>query len=164
MSRRDHPPGGRGDYEVGYGRPPEKTRFQPGRSGNPKGRPRKPKTVGALVDAALARRVTIQENGQPRSLTAGELIARRLAHDAIKGDARAAKLLFALRASDGDSSSESANPRDPEADKDIFDAFLKRFGVDQRKPLPPAGDKDSDPEAPHALSPAHGPNPAGEET
>ena len=26
-------------YEVGYGRPPKKTRFKPGQSGNPKGRP-----------------------------------------------------------------------------------------------------------------------------
>ena len=27
-------------YEVGYGKPPEASRFKPGRSGNPKGRPR----------------------------------------------------------------------------------------------------------------------------
>lgn len=26
------------DYEVGYGKPPRHTRFQPGRSGNPRGR------------------------------------------------------------------------------------------------------------------------------
>src|SRR5439155_2145375 len=28
------------DYEVGYGRPPKPSRFQKGRSGNPRGRPR----------------------------------------------------------------------------------------------------------------------------
>ena len=27
-------------YEVGYGKPPQATRFQPGKSGNPKGRPK----------------------------------------------------------------------------------------------------------------------------
>ena len=30
----EHPPG---NYEVGYGKPPQHSRFQPGRSGNPTG-------------------------------------------------------------------------------------------------------------------------------
>jgi hypothetical protein len=29
-----------GDYEVGYAKPPVKTRFAPGQSGNPRGRPK----------------------------------------------------------------------------------------------------------------------------
>jgi hypothetical protein len=36
LARRPPRPG----YEVGYGKPPDATRFQPGRSGNPKGRPK----------------------------------------------------------------------------------------------------------------------------
>ena len=32
-----------GEYEVGYGRPPVATRFAPGQSGNPKGRPNVPR-------------------------------------------------------------------------------------------------------------------------
>jgi hypothetical protein len=31
---------GQGDYKIGYGKPPEHTRFRPGQSGNPAGRPR----------------------------------------------------------------------------------------------------------------------------
>ena len=31
-------------YEVGYGRPPRKTRFQPGHSGNPRAAPAEPET------------------------------------------------------------------------------------------------------------------------
>ena len=30
-------------YDVGYGKPPKQTRFAKGQSGNPRGRPRKPK-------------------------------------------------------------------------------------------------------------------------
>ena len=28
------------DYEIGYGKPPKQTRFKPGQSGNPRGRPK----------------------------------------------------------------------------------------------------------------------------
>ena len=30
----------RASYDVGYGKPPASTRFKPGQSGNPKGRPK----------------------------------------------------------------------------------------------------------------------------
>jgi hypothetical protein len=36
-------------YKVGYGRPPKATQFKPGKSGNPKGRPKGPKSVGAVL-------------------------------------------------------------------------------------------------------------------
>ena len=32
--------GGARDYDVGYARPPKATQFAPGKSGNPKGRPK----------------------------------------------------------------------------------------------------------------------------
>ena len=32
------------EYEVGYKKPPKSGQFQPGKSGNPKGRPKKPQT------------------------------------------------------------------------------------------------------------------------
>jgi len=38
------------DYEVGYGKPPKSRRFQPGVSGNPKGRPkRKPLALAETI-------------------------------------------------------------------------------------------------------------------
>ena len=30
----------RANYRIGYGKPPKESRFQPGQSGNPRGRPR----------------------------------------------------------------------------------------------------------------------------
>jgi hypothetical protein len=84
-------------YKVGYGRPPESTRFQPGRSGNPKGRPRKQKTTGTLLQQALSRRVKIRENGRTKSISTEEIALRQLTNKAIKGDLKATKLLFDLK-------------------------------------------------------------------
>ena len=56
------PPGG--DYKVGYGRPPVATRFLTGGVGNPKGRPKKIKTVGQNIQEAMMTPVTIEENGR----------------------------------------------------------------------------------------------------
>jgi len=52
---RDHDYGPH--YEVGYGKPPRHTRFEPGVSGNPHGRPKDAKNLSTLVhDAASAAR------------------------------------------------------------------------------------------------------------
>jgi hypothetical protein len=82
------------DYKVGYRRPPESTRFQPGRSGNPRGRPRKQKSTGALLEKALSRRGRIQENGVTKYRSMTEIVLAQLVNKAAKGDNRAMKLLF----------------------------------------------------------------------
>ena len=38
-------------YEVGYGRPPSATRFQPGQSGNPKGRPKGTRNASSMASS-----------------------------------------------------------------------------------------------------------------
>ena len=42
-----------GEYEVGYRRPPKTTRFKPGQSGNPKGRPAKARNFKSDVKKTL---------------------------------------------------------------------------------------------------------------
>lgn len=48
-------------YDVGYGKPPVASRFKPGQSGNPRGRPKNARNVRTLLAAALAQRITIRE-------------------------------------------------------------------------------------------------------
>ena len=80
-----------GHYAVGRGRPPVETRFKPGASGNPAGRPRGARSVESVIKAAVSERVVITENGRRRSVTKLELAAKQLANKAAGGDARASK-------------------------------------------------------------------------
>ena len=42
------------DYEVGYGKPPRKSQFKPGQSGNPKGRPKGRKGFSTILVEELS--------------------------------------------------------------------------------------------------------------
>ena len=81
---------------VGYGRPPRATQFKPGTSGNPKGRPKGARSVGAILQEVTQQRVTVTENGRTRRLPALEVMLRRLMNDAMRGEHNALKLLLSL--------------------------------------------------------------------
>jgi hypothetical protein len=84
------------DYEVGYARPPREKRFTPGKSGNPKGRPKGSRSVGAILQGVIRQKITVNENGKTRQLSALEVMFRRLVNDAMRGDPKAMKLLLSL--------------------------------------------------------------------
>jgi hypothetical protein len=88
--------GGVKDREVGYGRPPKATRFAPGRSGNPRGRPKGSRSVGAILKGIMNQKVAVSEGGQLRRVSRLEGMLLRLANDAARGDARVTKLLLEL--------------------------------------------------------------------
>lgn len=76
--------------------PPSHTRFKPGVSGNPKGRPKGSIGFKTMIERELRKMVVITENGRQKRLTKQEVIVRRLAHDGIKGEYRAIELLMKL--------------------------------------------------------------------
>lgn len=77
------------DYEVGYGRPPKASQFQPGRSGNIKGRPRK--SPEPQIDPAnvIDRPVPVREGGSKRMIQPKEITLRQLIKKAQNGDLKA---------------------------------------------------------------------------
>jgi hypothetical protein len=128
MTRPKRPGTPPNDYAVGYGKPPQATRFQPGRSGNPGGHKKAAKSVGALLREALTRRITIQEDGKPRRITLQEVIIRGLVNDAARRDHRALRVLLSLMERYQDTSDSTVNPADfqPE-DQAIIEDFLNSF-------------------------------------
>jgi hypothetical protein len=83
--------------EVGYGRPPKATRFAPGKSGNPRGRPKGSRSVAAILDGIMSQKVTVSEGGRTRRVSRLEVMLLRLANDAARGNARVTKLLLELK-------------------------------------------------------------------
>jgi len=82
------------DYEVGYRKPPKRTRYQKGQSGNPKGRPRGSRSSATLLREILSERVEVRENGSTRTVTKKELILRYAVNKAATGDSRAREFLL----------------------------------------------------------------------
>src|SRR6266496_4770657 len=83
----------KGPFEVGFGKPPRSTRFKPGQSGNPNGRPRGAKNFAVAIEQELVTRVTVTENGKRRRISKREVIAKHLVNKAASGDLKAIPLL-----------------------------------------------------------------------
>lgn len=86
------------DYETGYGKPPKHTRFAPGRSGNPRGRPsRRPDPIGEVVQNVMDAPVRYRENGRTKTGSRTEVRLKMLLEKAVKGDVGAADTLLEER-------------------------------------------------------------------
>lgn len=82
------------NYVVGYSKPPRSTRFKPGRSGNPKGRARKPTTFEEEFEKALSAFIVVAENGKLKRITMRQAIVKQQVIQAAKGDIKSAELLL----------------------------------------------------------------------
>lgn len=79
---------------IGKGRPPRATRFQKGKSGNPRGRP-KNRHRSLPYDTILGQMVTIREDGKERRVTAAEAFVLQLVRKGLTGDSAAARASLA---------------------------------------------------------------------
>ena len=94
--RDDEPSPQKPANEVGYGRPPLHSRFKPGRSGNPRGRPKGARNLACEVASILGERVTVTENGQRKRITKLQAAIKQLVNRAASGEPRATKLLLSV--------------------------------------------------------------------
>jgi hypothetical protein len=116
-------------YRVGYGKPPQKTRFQKGRSGNPAGRVKGSKNVTGLLLHALGEQVIVNENGERKRISKAEAIIKQLVNKGASGDARAIQLLLAEMRSRLESEFPSDQPSQERQGKLLM---LERLTVEER--------------------------------
>ena len=95
-SRQDKYDQVRRAYAVGYAKPPSRSRFRPGQSGNVKGRPRGRKNLKTLIKQAMTATITVQEGTSGRQVTKLEGVVLRQLQNALKGNDRSAMAVIKM--------------------------------------------------------------------
>ena len=130
-------------YDIGYGKPPEKSRFKKGETGNPKGRPKGTRNLASLLNAALDEKVIVNENGRKRKVTKLEASLKQVVNRATTGDLPSMRLLLQLVSTAEGSLAERISPLfNHESDKHLLSLLLERSqyanlnsGADPAPPL-----------------------------
>jgi hypothetical protein len=84
------------DDPVGYCRPPKRTRFKKGVSGNPAGRPKDSRNLVTDLVEELEEKVLVRENGRSRRLTKRKILIKTLMAKALQGDHKAAAAILSM--------------------------------------------------------------------
>jgi len=113
----------------GNGFPPHHTRFQKGKSGNPKGRPKGSKNFKTCLAEELGQFVTFTENGKRKRVRKRQALAKRLVNNALNDNPRAmGQVLDEIARAEG-SSHESipAYQFDRREDAFVMESIIRRI-------------------------------------
>lgn len=84
------------DYDVGFCKTPVHSRFQPGTSGNPKGRPKGSENYLTKFNRLLEEKIEVIENGRRKKISKAEALMKAFVNRALKGDVKAAQQAWAM--------------------------------------------------------------------
>jgi hypothetical protein len=120
------------DDKVGYRKPPTRTRFQPGQSGNPNGRPKGSVNLKTDLRSELSEQIRIREGERSLKVSKQRAMLKALVAKALKGDARAANVVLTLvgKLFEPEAVAEQT-PALTSDDEAILERFLARRIADQ---------------------------------
>jgi len=102
-----------GNYQVGYAKPPRHSRFKPGQSGNPKGRPKGAQSLNTIVRKRMLETVPLKTARGIKQVRKVEALFIKAMEVASKGEMRAIERLFAMYASAVPEPREASDPTGP---------------------------------------------------
>ncbi len=110
-------------------RDPVTGRFLPTKSGNPRGRPRKPHTADDAILSAVRQPIIVTENGRRRRRTKLEVTAAQIANQGASGNLSAGKATFDLvkRAEERQTKASAASEELSLSDREIAERFVARL-------------------------------------
>jgi hypothetical protein len=123
-------------YDVGFAKPPKRSRFRKGSSGNPKGRPKGKCNVATVLERILQEKIVLCENGKERIVTKLDAAIEQLVNKAASGDLIALRHVIALT-HPSDQTLEAAVKTPSDTDLIVMKTVLTRF-----KHMESANDKD----------------------
>jgi hypothetical protein len=115
--------------QVGFRKPPVATRFKPGISGNPRGRPKGSLNVATAFTKALREKVVINEHGKRKTVTKLEAAMKQVANKGASGDLRAVVQVVSL-AQYAEAKQNMPGAQEPvtsELDQEVMEGILRRF-------------------------------------
>lgn len=119
------------DYKVGFCKPPVHTRFKPGQSGNPKGRPKGSMDTLRLIDKIVSKKVTATIDGRPLKISKRQAMLLRMANEATQGNLNTFKtilpLLMQIDARKAANAAAAAGDIS-RTDREILDEYLHKKG------------------------------------
>jgi len=131
-------------HKVGYGNPPLKSRFKPGVSGNPKGRPKGRVNLKTVLQMELNRTITVKEGGRNRRLRKGDAWIIKTINSALSNDPKAGAMLINLLRAYGHLDEQPDNSR--EAPLTQNDAALMADFLQRHRDSLPGSDESSEPD------------------
>lgn len=131
------------DYKIGYGRPPEATRFRKGQSGNRSGRPGGTKNLKTDLAEELREKITLREGERTKRISKQRAFIKTLLAKALKGEARAANTLIVLLSRTFDLAASDAVVTEPlsEQENELLEGIVARLVQRERKDSPDESDQ-----------------------
>jgi hypothetical protein len=108
----------------GYMNPPKHTQFQKGKSGNPRGRPRKRDDLNTVLERVLMRKVRVRD--EERKIPIRDALIWKLRELALQGDKQALSLQRRIIEQAG---LDQTDTHDPETTKIKVLKALENMGV-----------------------------------